>query len=103
MRVCVCVCALFHFHFLSLLLCSLKSCASCCRRRRFFLGGGDVSILPFSSQISQQDLPKHYNAEEYGCDFLLLLSFDAKDRSSRVCFFSVRGILCKQEWQEAQL
>jgi hypothetical protein len=47
----------------------------------------DVSILPFSSQISQQGLPKHYNAEEYGCDFLLLLSFDAKDPSSRVCFF----------------
>jgi hypothetical protein len=32
-----------------------------------------------------------------------LLSFDAKDPSSRVFFFSVRGILCKQEWQEAQL
>ncbi len=59
----------------------------------FFLFSFNVSILPFSSQISQQDLPKHYNAEEYGCDFLLLLSFDAKDPSSRVCF-----LLCERNF-----
>lgn len=94
----------FSFLFFEFIVVFPQVLTSDCRPPRFFFFfGWDVSILPFSSQISQQDLPKHYNAEEYGCDFLLLLSFDAKDPSSRVFFFSVRGILCKQEWQEAQL
>ncbi len=72
-----------------------------CRPPRFFFF---FWVGCFYSSILLSDLSAgHYNAEEYGCDFLLLLSFDAKDPSSRVFFFSVRGILCKQEWQEAQL
>ncbi len=85
---CVCVCARFFIFVVEFIVVFPQVlCFRCPRRRRFFLFFSDVSILPFSSQISQQNLPKHCNAEEYGCDFLLLLSFDAKDPSSRVCFF----------------